>query len=242
MVNTFNSDVEILSSVEDDYRLIVRRYSDRYFKEYDKIRRRNKIDKEAEFPKCFQFRTPSKNNWMCFVSKAESEKSYKGEDYSAISFFLYYYDDYGIRVFHPTMNFYTSIYNSSVFNTYGKKMNLEYQDQLELIKHYMTYNRITYLHYQKEQNKIDVLGIVRDGFLFGEYIPDVRIVIYKDFITKDMVNLIPEDRKKLIVQQLERDILRQLDNDDPFHDRYFFLTKLMTSLNQIDGFNTIKVK
>ena len=220
---------ELMSNLNDDYRLIQSRYKDRLFKRYDKIRQKNRINKTSDFPNCFEFRTPSKNNWIYIVSKATSDEKYNGTESCASTILFYFYDKVGIRVFTITP-YGAVVFNIHFFKRYNERMNLNLDLPLDKVKHYFISNSGIIENIREGLVCKDVVGKGKDGFILGNIKDGSCFTVYNTFISNDMKNveqeLIGSTGMNLFVEIIEN----ELNKKDFDRNKYNYVADIYKSL------------
>jgi len=93
--------VEIATQVYREYSKIYFTTAQRLLKEYDRERRKLKIDKSRIYTRHYTIKTAQKNNWIIFIGKAPSKEKYKGMECANTCCMVYYYTSKGFRVLVP---------------------------------------------------------------------------------------------------------------------------------------------
>lgn len=220
---------ELMSNLNDDYRLIQSRYTHRLNKQYDKIRRKNRIPKDSDFPYCFEFRTPSKNNCIYLVNKATSDKKFKGIESCASTVVFYYYDKVGIRVFTLTP-FGAVVFNTHFFKRYNERMHLNLDLPLDKVKHYFIHNSGVIENIRDGLVCKDVVGKVKDGFILGNIREGSLLTVYNTFISNDMRNVDQDEIGGRAMDLLMKTIDDELNKKEINKKRFEFVTDLYKSL------------
>lgn len=224
------SDSEIVSNLNDDYRLINSRYMERLFNEYDRIRHRNHIDKKLEFSRCFEFRTPQKNNWIYILSKAPSDNTYKGLNSIVGCLLCYYFDDIGVRAFKVNPSAGITAYNTGFFNQYSNRMNLNLINPADKVKHYFTHNSNTIQAFKENGDGFDVVGLVKDGFILGNVKEGDYYILYNTFISRDLENVEQEEFGRNMMSLLLGMIEAELKKGDFDREKYEYMADIYKSL------------
>lgn len=210
IIPTMNSE-EIHKCIIHDFRLLKFRYFDLAGKEYDRLRRRNKINKLLPFTRKFTYTLPSKNKWILLLSKAASDRKYKGFGSISILSFTYYYTEKGFRVFKimPSNDGADvkgiSVFNAHLFQRYVERMKLNIENPLEKAVHFFTNNG--YIMNDVANNGI--LGICKDGMVLGNLQNQGNWIVYKTFISDDISGL---DQKE-ISEELTEDLRRRIEEN-----------------------------
>ena len=222
-------ETEIGTRIHTDVQRIIDRNLYRLCIEYDRIRKKNKIDKRLEFPMCFDIRTPSKNNWIVILSKASADESYKGINSIIIGYLFYYFDDNGIKVYKlsPTD---IMVFTTDFFHTYYENMNLKLVSLMDIVKHYFKNNFDSAKRVRENGLNMSVLAFVRNGLILGDIIGDSCFIIFHTFITKDMQNAEQTEVYKSLKISLHESIENEISKKDFNRAQYLYLADLYKSL------------
>ena len=105
------------------------------------------------------------------------------------------------------------VYNGHLFTRYRERMNLEISDTMDVVKHFFTCNRdMSHKIMPKENDRMKIIGIVKQGFLLGEVILDNVMMIHKTFISHDTANMFYAKSKVELALQLKKNLA---ECDDP---------------------------
>lgn len=231
MILSIMDDREIVSNIKDDYRLICSRYDERISKEYDKIRRRNKIDIKSEFPYWFEIKTPSKNNWLLSLCKGLAISSYKGLDSVTSLYLCYYYHDTEIKVFQVNpFNDYIFEFDSKFFKRYNEEMNLNITESIDIVKHYFMHNGRSVCQFGSDGEKKYVRGLIKEGFILGDILIDKSLINFDTFIRKDKSNDLHNEIGNSQINELRDKIENHLNKKDIDTYELFGLTEIFKTL------------
>jgi hypothetical protein len=172
---------------------------------YDKARRKNKIKKDDPFVVSFKVVTPSKNAWFIIMNKSYSENSYKGLETISITNLVYYYTNIGIRVFRIDPNVGISVYNAHMFSRYNERLNQNIVDPIEKVLTFFNNNPFTHSQVIKKDNRMFLMGKIRQGLILGEIMNNGYWMVYKTFISDDL--------KRDDQNQIEQELRNSLEED-----------------------------
>ncbi len=223
------TDEEIHTHIAYDFQLILSRYLNRLSKEYDKTRRRNKISKTADFHKCFEFRTPSKNKWILIFNKEIAAEVYKGEESISFTCLVYYSVGNRIRIF-KVMPHETgagmkglAVYNAHFFSRYNERLNLNLNTTLEKVKHFFIHNGVSNGQVYPEGENFYLLSKFRDGIMLGEIQNKGRWAVFKTFIPNNFAFPAQLDEADRLIKDLQNQLEEDLKKPD--FDRNSFMFK-----------------
>lgn len=211
------NDTELTLEVRRDYEKLRNSSFDRLGKEYDRERKKLKIDKTRVFTKEYSIKTASKNNWIIFLRKKPSEKNYKGLDTITIAAITYYRNALGLRVFNPAHPKIMVVQNGHFFNRYNERLNLNLTDSIDVVKHYYKHN-LDVTHTLTDQEGGDfVIGFCRDGFELGEFQHDAAWLVIKTFVSNDMMRADQDEVAKNLFFKQQLNLALSAKN--PFTDK-----------------------
>jgi hypothetical protein len=168
--------------------------------EYDKERKKLKINKSDSYFKSYTIKSALKNHWIFIFSKAPAADQYKGPENVKCCMLIYYYTKVGLRVFKLLEKEVLSVYNGHVFTRYQERMSLQMKDPLEIIKHFFSNNVYCTASVITRDGKKLTLSICKDGLLLGELREDTSWVLHKTFVSRNLTgkNLRDEEVKLII--------------------------------------------
>ena len=205
LVQSMNT-TEITTEVRRDYEIIQNTSIVRLAQEYDRERKKLKIDKTRIFTKEYCIRTAAKNNWLLFLRKRPSEEKYKGLPSIAICAVTYYYNETGLRVFNSSHPELLSVYNGHFFSRYNERMKLNLNQPVEAIKHFFKYNGdISYTLTDKQDGDF-VVGFCPGGFTLAEFQNDRTWLVNKTFVSKDMIRPDQDEAAKALFFKEQLDL------------------------------------
>lgn len=225
------TDMEVHLNILSDFQLIYTRYFDRLGKKYDRIRRKNHIPKDSKFSWCTEFRTPSKNNWIVVMHKAGADEKYKGIQSIEFCSLVYYYTQKGIRVFKVSFPSGVAVFNAHFFSRYNERMNLNLTDPLAKVKHYFMNNGSAIVKVRENDDRFNLVGKCRDGFLLGEMQNEQNWLVYKTFIPNNMAVEKQKGLSNEMLNSLQLQIEEELMCDDFNRDYYNLLCDVYKSIS-----------
>lgn len=128
---------EISKEVATDW-LNIQKSLDRLANEYDRERRKNKVDKRETYSRAYPLKTNKKNTWIVFFSKAPAVNSYKGLADLNVLAIVYYHNLLGLRVFKLGASGGLVVYNGHLFQRYNERMGLNISNPVDIVKHFLS--------------------------------------------------------------------------------------------------------
>ena len=216
---------EITNEILRDWEKLTKTTVDRLTDEYDRERRKFKIDKAKTYPKAYPVKTASKNTWIVFLQKAPAIPKYKNV-YDAVGCcVVYYYSTKGIKAFrYNSTEKYLEVFNGHFFARYNERLQLDLNSPVEAIKRF--FNNSGYLQCQiiKKDGKEYSTGLCREGMALGEYNSnmDVPWMIHKTFIHHDLKGHQQKESEKMVMIQAQLQLLiKSLDEEVDVDSREF---------------------
>jgi hypothetical protein len=212
----------ITSNLQDDFENIYKTNFDRIYNEYNQIRLENRIDRHSQYPYCFDIVSPSGKKWIVIISKNPFENLYTGVNSIVLTSLCYYIDKSGIMVFAISGLFSIVAYPSYFFREYNEKMNLNYYDELEIVKHFFTMNIRYYQGKHEWRHKKIVLNLIKDGLCLGEE-SDLGFPVFISFVKRDPQDSFFSTQRDSFRNILQQEIENELNKSDFDRDNYFKL-------------------
>lgn len=189
---------------------------DRLMMEYYMERKRYKVKKDDEYTKFYPVKSKTKNKWIIRISKDQFSDKYNTLNDGCVMMFVYYHFEHDFRVFTQTNDGNLDVINGHFFSRYRERMKLNIPESLDVVKRYFENNyAATYKYMPEKDGKINFLGLIKEGFIVGDYIIDDRWFVYKTFISKTTsgfdANEFEMDSMKKIKDEL-REFNKDLDN------------------------------
>jgi hypothetical protein len=198
---------EIKTQLRRDYEKLEKSTLPRLCQEYDRERKRLKIDKERTWAKAYTVKTASKNNWIISLQKRPTMERYKGLEAVIGCPVTYYYDHVGLVVLHWTPG--TEIvqsYNGHFFERYNERMALGLTSPLEIVKYFFQYNgHAHYVTFQKD-GTCHLVGFSKDGLMLGLYHEKDNWMKWKTFVSRDLVREDQEEMEAMAFSQFQKEI------------------------------------
>ncbi|WP_297085422.1 hypothetical protein [uncultured Draconibacterium sp.] len=199
------TDSEVHSEIHRDFNVIQNDFHTKLALRYDRARRKNKIKKDDPFVIPFKVVTPCKNTWFIIMNKSFSEVSYKGLETISITNLVYYYTNIGIRVFRIDPNVGISVFNAHLFSRYNERLNKNIVEPIEKVLTFFNNNPFTHSKVIKKDNRIYLMGKIRQGIILGEIMNNGYWMVWKTYISDDL--------KREYQNQIERDLHNSLKNE-----------------------------
>jgi len=226
--------IEKLIEVEKDYRSFSYSRLQRLAADYEKERRKKKIDKAAKFTRTYKLRSPNKNFWLYHFNKDPVFKKYKKVTDCAFTMYTFYINPKGFQVFKivPTTTGAgiqtITTYNSHVFKRYAERTGADFTQPLKTAQQFFKNNPSSI---SKGFDK-KVIGICSDGLLLGSYLDSN--VIFKTFITKEQMKQDQKGEEKEMLEGIESNVIELLNsNTFDLKDRleYEYTRQILKDLN-----------
>jgi hypothetical protein len=212
LVEAMNPD-EITREVMKDFNKLSKTTAERLGDEYDRERRKFKIDKTKTYSKAYLIKTASKNTWILFFSKAPAQKKYIGRDSINVGYVVYFYTSKGLSVINRATGNFLELYYGHFFKRYNERMKLNLDKPLDIIKSYFKHGgNVVYSVINKNAHEYTI-GICRHGILLGELSHNRQWLINKTFVSRDLARPDQDEVEKKLIDSLELDILRALFTD-----------------------------
>jgi hypothetical protein len=211
MLLTTMTDAEISTQIHKEYSILWDTTVERLLGEYDRERRKLKVDKASTYEKDYRVKTHGKNNWIICIGKQPSYPKYTGDESTCITCAVYYHAERGTRVLIPADGGRTSVFNPHFFHRYNERLNLQLQKPLDVIVHFLKNSKDIYDYLSPHQNKIKVNGYCKNGLLFGELSPDKKWLVWKTFVSRDLAKPEQEQMEAILKGQLAKQLLDDLE-------------------------------
>jgi hypothetical protein len=209
LVESMN-EVEITNEVLKDFSKLRETTSDRLANEYDKERRKFKIDNKKIYPIVYPVKTAAKNTWLLFLSKAPAHERYKGIESINVSYLVYYYNSKGLRVFNCSSGGFIEVYNGHFFKRYNERLNLNLNRPLDIVKSYFMHGCHAVYSVINKNDKKYTIGVSVEGILLGELRYNGQWLINKTFISRDISRPDQDEVEHELINSLKKDIEKAL--------------------------------
>lgn len=193
---------EIAAQIYREYDKIYSTTVQRLLNEYDRERRKFKIDKTRMYTKHYAIKTAGKNNWIIFIGKAPSREKYTGTQCTNACCMVYYYTAKGLRVFVPSSKIIFLAYNGHLFKRYNERLNLNLTGTLEAAIHHFTYNGYMHPHVIEKNGELYVIGFCKDGFLLGQIAYNNTWLVWKTFVSRDLAKINQDEMEQQLIDEL----------------------------------------
>lgn len=197
--------------------------------EYDRERRKRKINPSSDYVKVYTIKTKAKNNWIIIIRKPYSFSKYKSIGDTCYCLITYYHDEKGLVVLrHRDEENGIEAYWGHFFTRYNQRMHLNLDSTTEIITTFFINSGSIAYHIHPEEN-FRTAGICRDGFVFGSKDNENNWIINKTFISKAIAFDDQNKAGQKIVQQFGAQLLLQLFDEDSDEREYLHKADMMLS-------------
>jgi hypothetical protein len=195
LISTMNHS-EISREVKRDYNVLLNTTILRLGSEYDRERRKLKIDNKRTYTRLYTIKTAHKNNWIIVMGKAPSKEKYIGTESLTLCCVTYFYDNKGLKVLNWTNIGVLQVYNGHFFQRYNQRLNLGLTSLIEIVKRYFFYNRYSCETCHVENDHIRFVGFSKDGLLLGELQQEGNWLVWRTFISRDLIRFLQQKKEK----------------------------------------------
>lgn len=195
---------------------------ERLTNEYDRERRRLKVNNTDVYSRTYHVKTKKKNTWIIVIGKAQSDEKYKNIHSLTMACLLYYYSPVGLRVFKIMLPSGLSVFNSHLFTRYNERMNLGFCEPLEIVKSFFTNNPSYAIKIIPQDNREFAIGVCREGLLLGELQEQRMWLVYKTFINRGVISLDQTKIENELINSLQGEIEQELNQFEFNRDNYKF--------------------
>lgn len=177
---------------------------DRIVVDYNRERLKLKIKKEEDYPKFYEIRTKSKNNWIIKLRKNPLIKKFQYPEDSGLELIMYFHNKYGINVLATTVDYKIAHYYQHFFERFSLRMELNMPNMLDVIKMYFRRNDSHFYNFLPQPDgSIKTLGIVKDGFVYGEMDKVDKWNVNKTFISNKTANYLSTNAEKEFIADIK---------------------------------------
>jgi hypothetical protein len=205
---------EIAQNVKRDHDKIVATTLLRLGQEYDKERRKFRIDKKRTYTKLYSFKTASKNNWMVVLGKAPAKETYVSPQesltYAALT---YFFDTTGLKVFQWTVPGVIQAYNSHFFTRYNERMQLGFHEPLDIVRHYFIHNAHPGYEVVPQKRRFHSIGFTAHGLMLGDFLVEDMWVQWRTFVTRDLIRPEQDQIEFELILQLQAVMMKALKTE-----------------------------
>jgi len=204
---------EITSEILNDFNISVKSW-ERLCNEYDRERKKLKIEKDLAYHKIFKIKSHKKNVWVFILSKAPSHEKYRSADSINVLSYTYLFTPSGLRVFKVVPTGGLAVYNGHLFNRYYERMGLPPAEPVQMVNTFFINNGYSTAKAKLVDGKSFVLGVCKDGFILGELQNNNQWIVYKTFITRNQSGGDQDGIELNLLNGLQDQIEKQLNEDD----------------------------
>jgi hypothetical protein len=184
---------------------------ERLVHEYDRKRRRAKIDRKLEYCKAYEIKTHRKNTWVIIVSKAPSAEKYKGPETVSWDGLVYYRNALGLRVFKVNnLSGGFSVYNGHLFKRYNERLGLGLVKPVDIIKRFFCNNGYGLTKIIAKEGREFTIEVCRDGLLLGELYEGRMWHVHKTFISRDLARMDQDEVERELMDGLQNEIQTEM--------------------------------
>lgn len=211
---------EITREVKRDYEKIRETTLIRLGQEYDRERKKFKIDKKRTYAKIYTFKTASKNNWMIMFAKAPSSVRYENRNKDLIwSAVTWYYDKIGLMVLQWTPQGGIQAYTGHLFQRYKERLKLDLDSPVEIVKHFFLNNLHASYQEGTRKGKLQCIGYTNGGLLLGEQVSDDWL-LWKTFVSRDLFHAGQNEIEQKVISLAEMELINSIKDEKVSADTY----------------------
>jgi hypothetical protein len=177
--------------------------------QYDKERRKFKIDKSRTYTKIYPVKTAAKNTWLLFISKAPSKPRYRDADDATINYIVYFYNSKGLTVINRASEG-LELFYGHFFKRYNERMNYGIDNSIDIVKKFFSQGGFGVYTKIKKGDKTHTIGVTRDGFSLGELQHNDRLLVNKTFVSRDLASNKQDELEQQLLQSIGRDVLKDM--------------------------------
>lgn len=201
---------ELTKEIFTDWPFMVKSL-DRLVHEYDRHRRRAKIDKALEYGKAYEIKTHRKNTWVIILSKNPAHEKYKGLESVSWEGVVYYRNAQGLRVFGVNQQTQgISVYNGHLFMRYNERLGLGLVKPIDIIKRFFCNNGYALTRIIRKGDREYTIKVCRDGLLLGELYQDGKWQVNRTFISRDLARMDQDEVERDLLEGLENEIQKEM--------------------------------
>ena len=206
---------EITKEVLTDFNKLYDTTATRLGGEYNRERKKLKIDKTKAYIKTYTVKTHSKNPWILYLRKAPAIDKYQDEDSIHVGFVTYYYGGKGLTVFNMSPASQLQVFYGHFFKRYNERMNLNLSTPIDVVKNYFFRNGYAGYSVIPKEGKEYVMGFSPEGILLGELQHNRLWLVNKTFVSRDLSRHDQDEAEKALILKLRKEIDVALRNPMP---------------------------
>ena len=182
---------------------------DRLVEEYDRERRKLKIDKAKVYSKAYPIKTAGKNTWILFIQKSPGCYKYRQVSDAVACAVVYYYSAKGLQAFRYCEDEkFMEVFNGHFFVRYNERMNLNLVHMVDMIKAFFMTNGYLQMERKVKGDKDDTVGICKEGMTLGNYYHNPEWLVHKTFINRDLKRKDQDEHETLLMAQAQLQLLK----------------------------------
>lgn len=205
---------EVTTAFMRDLQIIKSTTFERLLKEYDRERRKWKINPTSDYAKAYTIKTKAKNNWIIIIRKPYSIGKYNNTGDTCSCCLTYYHSNEGLLVLRQRDEENSmEAYWGHFFKRYNERMHLNLSSTVDIIKtFFINSGSVGYHVYPNKEFR--TAGICKEGFLFGRLDQQNNWIINKTFVSKEIAFNSQNKAGQKILQQYGAQLVMQLLNED----------------------------
>ena len=173
---------EITREIFTDWETLAEKTLPRLAQEYDRARKRLKVNKESRFAKMYEIKTKKKNNWFLVLNKGVDVEKYRTWRDIDLTKLVYYYTKRGIRVFEIIGDDdKLAVYNAHLFSRYRERMKLDIPNPYDVVKYFFLNDSYAVINDFDE-----AFSPRKNGIVLGTYLKEMGWIMCNTFITNEM--------------------------------------------------------
>jgi hypothetical protein len=184
---------EIAAQIKREYSKIQETTLLRLGAEYDRERRKLRINKEDIYPKEYEIKTAGKNNWIIFLQKGPGVNKYTGTESLTYLCVVYYYSNKGLMAFWPASYEVLAGFTSHFFKRYNERLCLNLSNPIDIVKAFFRKGMYCTVKIVEKNNRPQVIAFGVDGIRFGEIKYNFTYVEWKTFVNREIA--FPQQKK-----------------------------------------------
>lgn len=210
---------EITREIFTDWEIIAEKTLPRLAQEYDRARRRLKVNKEEGFTKTYEIKTKKKNNWLITLRKGRDVEKYKTWRDIDLNKSVHYYTKRGIRVFEVIGDDdKLGVYNSHLFLRYKERMNLDIPNIIDVVRQFFINDGYASDKLDYKNDLEEVFSPRKNGIVLGRYLKETDWRVYNTFVTNEMKFAEQNERELQLIENWEGEAnLEFLLNENSSH-------------------------
>ncbi|MDB5192388.1 MAG: hypothetical protein JWQ96_1951 [Segetibacter sp.] len=205
---------EIESEIKKDFAQICKSTIPRLAIEYDRERRKNKIDKSSDYNKLYSIKTAGKNQWMIFIKKATDKPKYKHGADGTFFCVVYFYTKQGLNVCRLCdLDGDLEFFYGHFFKRYNERQQLNLPNTLSAVKHFFTMNesfRSLLSHVKKEiaqPGTVFAESVCDEGLALGVHYIGTSRTVYKTFISRHLLTKSQRSVEEILDEEFDENTI-----------------------------------